>query len=64
MYVNRLSVVIMHTLDVSNLYLEYGFNRVLWDACLHCETGEVVGRYALSFASEFCVTGIVRETGV
>lgn len=33
----------MHTLDVSNLYLEYGFNRVLWDACLHCETGEVVG---------------------
>lgn len=95
----------MHTLDVSNLYLEYGFNRVLWDACLHCETGEVVGilgrngggksclmkviygelrlkdqyvaidgkalltreeagRYALSFATEFCVTGIVRETGV
>ena len=29
----------MHTLDVSNLYLEYGFNRV-WDACLHCETEE------------------------
>ena len=33
----------MHTLDVSNLHLEYGFKRVLWDTCLHCETGQVVG---------------------
>ena len=59
MYVNRLSVVIMHTLDVSNLYLEYGFNRVLWDACLHCETGEVVGILGRNGGGKSCLMKVI-----
>ena len=49
----------MHTLDVSNLYLEYGFNRVLWDACLHCETGEVVGILGRNGGGKSCLMKVI-----
>ena len=49
----------MHTLDVSNLYLEYGFNCVLWDACLHCETGEVVGILGRNGGGKSCLMKVI-----
>ena len=49
----------MHTLDVSNLYLEYGFNRVLWVACLHCDTGEVVGILGRNGGGKSCLMKVI-----
>ena len=49
----------MHTLDVSNLHLEYGFKRVLWDACLHCETGQVVGILGRNGGGKSCLMQVI-----
>lgn len=54
-----LSIVIMHTLDVSNLHLEYGFKRVLWDTCLHCETGQVVGILGRNGGGKSCLMQVI-----
>src|SRR5699024_1025153 len=52
-------IVIMHTLDVSNLHLEYGFKRVLWDTCLHCETGQVVGILGRNGGGKSCLMQVI-----
>ena len=49
----------MHTLDVSNLHLEYGFKRVLWDTCLHCETGQVVGILGRNGGGKSCLMQVI-----
>ncbi|MCQ4873700.1 ATP-binding cassette domain-containing protein [Butyricimonas paravirosa] len=49
----------MHTLDISNLRLEYGFNRVLWDTCLHCETGKVVGILGRNGGGKSCLMRVI-----
>lgn len=49
----------MHTLDVSNLHLEYGFKRVLWDTCLHCETGQVVGIFGRNGGGKSCLMQVI-----
>ena len=49
----------MHTLDVNNLRLEYGFNRVLWNTCLHCETGQVVGILGRNGGGKSCLMKVI-----
>lgn len=49
----------MHTLDISNLRLEYGFNRVLWDTCLHGETGKVVGILGRNGGGKSCLMRVI-----
>ena len=49
----------MHTLDVSNLHLEYGFKRVLWDTFLHCETGQVVGILGRNGGGKSCLMQVI-----
>lgn len=51
--------MIMHTLDVNNLRLEYGFNRVLWNTCLHCETGQVVGILGRNGGGKSCLMKVI-----
>ena len=45
----------MHRLDISNLRLEYGFRRILWDVSLHCETGKVVGLLGRNGSGKTCL---------
>lgn len=49
----------IHTLDVSNLRLEYGFKRVLWDTCLHGETGKVVGILGRNGGGKSCLMKVI-----
>lgn len=51
--------MIMYTLDVNNLRLEYGFNRVLWNTCLHCETGQVVGILGRNGGGKSCLMKVI-----
>jgi hypothetical protein len=45
----------MHRLDISNLRLEYGFKRILWDVFLCCETGDVVGLLGRNGSGKTCL---------
>lgn len=45
----------MHRLDISNLRLEYGFKRVLWDVFLRCETGKAVGLLGRNGCGKTCL---------
>ena len=45
----------MHRLDISNLRLEYGFKRILWDVFLCCETGKVVGLLGRNGSGKTCL---------
>lgn len=45
----------MHRLDISNLRLEYGFKRILWDVFLWCETGNVVGLLGRNGSGKTCL---------
>ena len=45
----------MHRLDISNLRLEYGFKRILWDVFLRCETGKVVGLLGRNGSGKTCL---------
>ena len=45
----------MHRLDISNLRLEYGFKRVLWDVFLRCETGKVLGLLGRNGCGKTCL---------
>lgn len=45
----------MHRLDISNLRLEYGFKRILWDVFLCCETGNVVGLLGRNGSGKTCL---------
>lgn len=49
----------IHTLDVSNLRLEYGYNRVLWDTCLHGETGKVIGILGRNGGGKSCLMKVI-----